>query len=168
MLGSYQDHIRNMLGPGQDHVGTMLGAMDNIRTRRHKICAIAMFLCAITTLQPSEFFVSHIYTYIYIHVSRAEADGCWLQCAGNNLMMTLRCGLRRLSLNRVYFTQTLITLGFWIPMGAIPSPLELRCDPIFNGRLERHWGPTYDHFCVLWYRIMYVYDSPKTLNNWLT
>ena len=76
MLGSYQDHIRNMLGPGQDHVGTMLGAMDNIRTRRHKICAITMFLCAITTLEPSEFFVSHIYTYIYIHVSSAEVDCC--------------------------------------------------------------------------------------------
>jgi hypothetical protein len=63
-----------------------------------------MFLCAITTLQPSEFFVSHIYTYIYIHVSRAEADCCWLQCAGNNSMITLRCGLRRSSLNRVYCT----------------------------------------------------------------
>ena len=31
--------------------------------------------------------------------------------------------------------QTLITLDFGIPMGAIPSPLELRCDPIFNGPL---------------------------------
>ena len=31
--------------------------------------------------------------------------------------------------------QILITLDFGIPMGAIPSPLELRCDPIFNGPL---------------------------------